>query len=142
MAMGGESDLITLVRTMMPELQPGEYVFASVKSLVDISREDTICEFKEAEGTTVVLERKRADALGVSYDFVASWITLTVHSSLSAVGLTAVFATALAKNNISCNVVAGYYHDHLFVSTGDAQRAVEVLRGLSQETDPLRFLTE
>ena len=139
--MAGETNLITLVRSMMPELQPGEYVFASVTSPTDISREETICEFKEAEGVTVVLKRARADALGISYDFVASWITLTVHSSLSAVGLTAVFATALAKNNISCNVVAGYYHDHIFVDRDDAQRAVEVLRGLSTEADPLRFLS-
>jgi len=138
--MTGETNLTTLIRSMMPELQPGEYVFASVTSLSGISREDTICEFREAEGTTVVLERKRADALGISYDFVASWITLKVHSSLAAVGLTAVFATALAKSNISCNVMAGYYHDHIFVDTGDAQRAVDVLRGLSAEADPLRFL--
>ncbi len=138
--MTGETNLTTLIRSMMPELQPGEYVFASVTNLSGISREDTICEFREAEGTTVVLERKRADALGISYDFVASWITLKVHSSLAAVGLTAVFATALAKSNISCNVMAGYYHDHIFVDTGDAQRAVDVLRGLSAEADPLRFL--
>ncbi|MFH6984408.1 ACT domain-containing protein [Marinoscillum luteum] len=138
--MTGETNLTTLIRSMMPELQPGEYVFASVTSLSGISREDTICEFREAEGTTVVLERKRADALGISYDFVASWITLKVHSSLAAVGLTAVFATALAKSNISCNVMAGYYHDHIFVDAGDAQRAVDVLRGLSAEADPLRFL--
>jgi len=138
--MTGETNLTTLIRSMVPELQPGEYVFASVTSLSGISREDTICEFREAEGTTVVLERKRADALGISYDFVASWITLKVHSSLAAVGLTAVFATALAKSNISCNVMAGYYHDHIFVDTGDAQRAVDVLRGLSAEADPLRFL--
>jgi len=138
--MTGETNLTTLIRNMMPELQPGEYVFASVTSFSGISREDTICEFREAEGTTVVLERKRADALGISYDFVASWITLKVHSSLAAVGLTAVFATALAKSNISCNVMAGYYHDHIFVDTGDAQRAVDVLRGLSAEADPLRFL--
>ncbi|VXD16237.1 ACT domain-containing protein [Marinoscillum sp. 108] len=138
--MTGETNLTTLIRSMMPELQPGEYVFASVTNLSGISREDTICEFREAEGTTVVLERKRADALGISYDFVASWITLKVHSSLAAVGLTAVFATALAKSNISCNVMAGYYHDHIFVDAGDAQRAVDVLRGLSAEADPLRFL--
>ena len=138
--MTGETNLTTLIRSMMPELQPGEYVFASVTSLSGISWEDTICEFREDEGTTVMLERKRADALGISYDFVASWITLKVHSSLAAVGLTAVFATALAKSNISCNVMAGYYHDHIFVDTGDAQRAVDVLRGLSVEADPLRFL--
>ncbi len=67
-------------------------------------------------------------------------LVVSTNSSLAAVGLTAVFATALAKSNISCNVMAGYYHDHIFVDTGDAQRAVDVLRGLSAEADPLRFL--
>ena len=71
---------------------------------------------REAEGYTVVLNRQVADSLALDYNFVASWITLTVHSALDAVGLTAAFSNALAQNGISCNVVAGYYHDHIFVA--------------------------
>jgi len=59
-------------------------------------------------------------------------ITLTVHSSLEAVGLTAAFATELTRHGISANVVAGYYHDHIFVGAGDAERAVAALQGLSE----------
>jgi len=66
------------------------------------------------------------------YEYVASRITLNIHSALEAVGLTAAFATALAKENISCNVIAGYYHDHLFVDQKDAQRAMIALKSLSQ----------
>ncbi|MEM6700501.1 MAG: ACT domain-containing protein, partial [Bacteroidota bacterium] len=72
-----------------------------------------------------------ADELELSYDFICSWITLEVHSALEAVGLTAAFATAFAQHNISCNVVAGYYHDHIFVGKKDAEKAVEVLKSLA-----------
>ncbi|HEX8350737.1 MAG TPA: ACT domain-containing protein, partial [Hymenobacter sp.] len=61
-----------------------------------------------------------------------AWITLTVHSSLEAVGLTAAFARALARGNVSCNVVAAYYHDHIFVAAQDADKAMRLLQELAQ----------
>jgi hypothetical protein len=64
---------------------------------------------------------------------VASWITLRIHSSLKAIGLSAKFSAALAKNNISCNVIAGYYHDHSYVDTEDSEKAMAVLTALSNE---------
>lgn len=130
--MEGEKDLQKLLKKMKPVLNAGEYVFAVVKNLDSILRTDTLFEFKEKEGITLVLEKKKADALKLSYQFISSWITLKVHSSLEAVGLTAVFSTALTKHKISCNVVAGFYHDHIFVDTKDAKKAVEVLTNLSK----------
>jgi hypothetical protein len=69
--------------------------------------------------------------LGLAYTQIFAWITLTVHSSLEAVGLTAAFSRALTEAGISCNVVAAYYHDHIFVPTRDAGQAMQVLKNLS-----------
>lgn len=129
--MAGETNLKKLIHGMTPVLNEGEYVYASLTDLSKIDRQGTICEFKEKEGTTVVIERKKADQLKLHYEFVASWITLEIHSSLEAVGLTAAFSKALAEHSISCNIMAGFYHDHLFVDAKDALKAMEVLKNLS-----------
>jgi hypothetical protein len=85
----------------------------------------------EAEGTTLVVTQEEADRLGLRYEFVAAMITLRVHSSLESVGLTATVSSALAEAGISCNVIAGYHHDHLFVPCDRGGEAMELLGTLS-----------
>lgn len=131
--MAGETNLSELVKGMRPKLNDGKYVFTTTRDINKIKRHETVCEFKEKEGTTLVIEKNKADELNLSYEYIASWITLRVHSSLETIGLTALFSTELAKHNISCNVIAGYYHDHIFVDTKDANKAIGVLKKLSED---------
>jgi len=133
--MTGETNLDKLLKTMNPKLNEGEYVFCSVNELGQLSFSDIIIFFKEEEGFTIVIEKKLAENLHLKYSFIASWITLTVHSSLEAVGLTAAFSKGLADENISCNVVAGYFHDHIFVDRKDAEKAMMVLGRFSGKED-------
>jgi len=129
--MAGETSLTTLLRSMSTQLNAGEYVFCTLPGGVLPSDMEIVGSFREQEGLTVIIQRDHAEQAGLHFDYVAAWITLNVHSALEAVGLTAAFATALGQAGISCNVIAGYYHDHLFVGQADAERAMQVLRDLA-----------
>lgn len=117
---------------MQPVLQPGTYVFATVELLPPALAGHALMTFKEREGITIIVPVAIADDFHLSYNYVAAWITLQVHSALEAVGLTAAVAGALTGAGISCNVVAGFYHDHLFVAKEDGERAVKVLADLAE----------
>lgn len=125
--MTGETNLSILLSSMAPTLNEGQYVFCTVADIFALDFSKIQLFFKEKEGITLILRKEDADAMSLSYPSVCAWISLTVHSSLEAVGLTAAFSNALAKENISCNVVAAYYHDHIFVPYGDAERAMRAL---------------
>ena len=131
--MTGETNLSTLLASLSPRLNPGRYVFCSVPQPTVVQVAAALGSFREAEGTTLILAREEAERLGLAYDYLAAWITLEVHSSLAAVGLTAAFAKALAGEGISCNVIAGFHHDHLFVAEADAERAMAALQRLAAE---------
>ncbi|PAU59383.1 ACT domain-containing protein [Pseudomonas sp. PICF141] len=133
--MAGETSLATLLRSMSPHLNDGEYVFCTVRNGTLPAGLEIVGSFREQEGLTVILQRSHAEKAGFSFDYVAAWITLNVHSALEAVGLTAAFATALGQAGISCNVIAGYYHDHLFVGQADAERALQVLQDLASNAE-------
>lgn len=128
--MVGERDLTVLLRDLRPELKSGPYVFATVagEAPADLHPVVTVAE---AEGLTLVLPKAEADAAGLRYDYKASWITLRVRSALDVVGLTAAVASALASAGLSCNVVAGFHHDHLFVPQERASEAMAILQDLA-----------
>jgi uncharacterized protein len=126
-----ELNLEVLLRSLRPTLNAGVYVYACLESSQPVPKE-AIATFQEREGTTVILEKLQAEALGLEFTFECAWITLEVNSALEAVGLTSAFSKALGDANISCNVIAAYHHDHLFVPIQDAQKALSVLEELSK----------
>ena len=81
----------------------------------------------EPEGLTLIIPRANADAHEIDYESAFRAITLRVHSSLDAVGLTAAVATQLTEHGISANVIAGYFHDHIFVQSKHAEQAMAAL---------------
>jgi uncharacterized protein len=133
--MKGETDLATLLRQMKPLLDEGAYVFCSFDEMDEKYLQKAIGMFREKEGITLIINKEVADELHLSYQLVCSWITLTVHSSLEAVGLTAAFSNALSGEGISCNVVAAFYHDHIFVAQKDADKAMKILQAIGQSGD-------
>lgn len=128
------TDLDQLIKSMEPVLDPGVFAFVSVQSAEVLKSVRVIASICETEGYSAVIAESDAISLGLPIMFRAGWITLTVNSDLQAVGLTAAFASALGKAGISCNVVAGAYHDHIFVPIERASEAIKVLKNM--ETSP------
>jgi len=126
--MSGERDLGRLLAGLDPQLAPEPYVFAVAAEVPAGLRPFATVE--EDEGLTLVLPRADADRAGLAYDYVAARITLRVHSDPAAVGMTAAFSRALADAGLSCNVIAGFFHDHLLVPWERAHQAVALLRAL------------
>ncbi len=128
--MPGLTDLETMLSTLEPTIREGEFVYVSVPEQ-EAHGLPAQALIHENEGVTMVLRREYADVAGIGYEFVASWITLTVHSSLEAVGLTAAFAAALGEASVSCNVLAGFHHDHILVPVDQATLALQTLQDLT-----------
>jgi hypothetical protein len=130
--MTGETDLAKMLATLQPHLHDEEYVFCTMGNgrYGDHPELEPIASFLEAEGLTLVIPKLRADEHGIAYEGGFRCITLSVHSSLDAVGLTAVVATQLTQHHISANVIAAYYHDHIFVPAHHADAALAALHAL------------
>lgn len=127
--MSGERDLAVLLRDARPAIAHPEVVFATV---ADASGLPALATVVEDDGVSVVLRRADAERLGLPVDWVGAWITLRVHSALEAVGLTAAVSTVLADAGISCNVLAGFHHDHLLVPVDRAPEALALLSSLAE----------
>ncbi len=127
-ASSGETNLTALLRGMSPALHAEPYAFCTVTDeLAPGLWPVAVGLFREIEGVTVVLPSRAADAAGLAYADAWACITLTVHSSLSAVGFLAAISARLAAAGISLNPVAGFHHDHLFVPWDRRHDALAVL---------------
>lgn len=130
--MAGVKNLNELLQKMSPEMQDGEFVFCTVdNSFSNYAHLHPLSCFAEPEGLTLILPVEEAKRAGLAFENTFRQITLTVHSSLDAVGLTAAVASKLASYGISANVVAAYYHDHIFVQAEKADQALLALEELS-----------
>lgn len=133
--MNGITDLSILLADMTPSLHSERYAFISESeaSLTLPLIRESFATIKESEGWTLVIPAARAFQLDVAEPVMFQRIELEVNSSLEAVGLTAAVSTALAQENISANVIAAYYHDHIFVPENDASAALNCLQRLSAD---------
>ena len=123
--------LTSLLRQMSPRLVAGEYVCCTFPPGKLPDALAPICIFQEKEGISAICRRSAAQRLGIPASGCFRQITLTVHSSLDAVGFLAAVTAELAGAGIACNPISAFHHDHLFVPQADARRALGVLRRLS-----------
>ena len=130
--MTGETNLELLLENMRPEMSKGIFAFCTIPVDADIPANiSPIHIFREREGTTLVVSREEAERVWLAYQFVSRLITLTVHSSLDAVGFLAAVTARLAQAGIGVNAVSAFYHDHLFVPHDRADEALRLLRAMS-----------
>ena len=129
-----EKKLERLLANLSPEMKQGDYVFCTTQKLpTNLNLMDIRCFFKEDEGYSMVIQKEIADSNNLDYHLITSWIELGVYSSLSAIGLTARVASALTEEGISCNCIAAFHHDHLFIDKESAPRALGILQRLSKQ---------
>lgn len=130
--MSGIVELDELLKSISPEIQDGEYVFCTLTgNNFDYKHLNPLATFKESEGLTLIIPVESAVQEKLPFEGIFKQITLTVHSSLEAVGLTAAVANKLASYGISANVIAAFYHDHIFVQTEKAEQALSAIKEFS-----------
>lgn len=129
--MSGETDLQRILTSLEVRRREGTFVYATVPAGQTVPDIPIAAMVAEVQGTSLVVSHDVAVRAGLACEFEAAWLTLTTHTSLAAVGVTAAIATALAMQKIPANVIAGFHHDHLLVPVDrvdEAAATVELLR--------------
>ena len=124
-----------MIAGMSPVLMDGTWSYCfepDVRKALELTQR-AFAVMRETEGTTLILPSAIAAARGYDATMHMRQITLNVFSDLGGVGLTAAVAQALTEAGISCNVVAAYHHDHVFVPASDADRALAALVAAQQK---------
>lgn len=144
-AVEGERDLQALLRSLSPALDPLVYWFCHVAPSWAAGSIPLLARLEESEGSTIVLSAGHGAEAGLEPSFVARRIVLTVHSDFAAVGMMAAVARALADRGVPCNVLAGVYHDHLFVGENDtaiAMSAIHEIQALAAHDVRIAYLSQ
>lgn len=131
--MSGQTNLSTVLNSLKISCDNVEYGFASKKEKDVVFSDSILGLVRETEGTTIIAPKKYFEENAIPYDGPYARLTIEVHTSLDLVGLTAAFARKLTENNISANVVAGYFHDHIFVQYESRQKAIDAIYQLKEE---------
>lgn len=123
----GEIDLDVMLATLAVQRRPGVFTYIAVEVPTPGLLAAAHAVVKEGSLTTIVLPLEAAERAGQVVTVRFAWLTLTVHSSLEAVGLTAAISERLTRQNIACNVLAGYHHDHVLVPVERVDDAIAAL---------------
>lgn len=107
--------------------RPGVFTFVAVQVPTPGLLAAAHALVNEGTLTTLVVPIEAARRARLPVVIEMAWLTLTVQSSLEAVGLTAAFSKVLTDEGISCNVLAGYHHDHILVPVDRASDAITAL---------------
>lgn len=127
MAAPGETDLAKMLATLEVRRRPGVFTYVALEAPTPEVLAAAHATVQEGELTSLVLPVEAAERAGLIVTLELAWLSLTVQSSLEAVGLTAAFSTTLGRHGIPCNVLAGFHHDHLLVPVDRAQDAIDAL---------------
>ncbi|MFS1523210.1 ACT domain-containing protein [Microbulbifer sp. 2304DJ12-6] len=130
--MSAESPSAEILWNMYPRLQEETYVFCQVADarLTDVIA-NSLCIFREGEGMCVILPQYLARQHGLAASIPFRQITLQILSGFSTIQLTAIVTGALADAGIAANVITALRHDHIFVPEDSAERALQLLCGIS-----------
>lgn len=129
-----EKDLVKLCGSLDPVMAQPVYVYCSFIDFSLPAGLTAFCTVREGEGLTAVVVRSDAQRLRLPYAFESRLITLSVHSSPEAVGFIAVISRTLAQAGISCNAIAGYYHDRVLIPVDRAEEAMSLLNEIAAES--------
>lgn len=126
-----------LITQLSPTLDSTTYVYCTVPQAKygELAKLNPIVSIAELEGLTLVIPLEQAKTEGLDYYRIFRRITLEGHSSLEALGLTSVVTSLLAERGITTNVIAGFYHDHMFIPSDRAEEAMEALKELAGQPD-------
>jgi uncharacterized protein len=125
--MSGQKNLAEVIKSLKASCDNIEYGFAAVQNNKISIDDQVFCTVKENEGFTIIADKKYFETNGIKYDCPFAKLTIETHTSLDLIGLTAVLSKKLADNNIPANIIAGYYHDHIFVPYELRQKAIDLI---------------
>lgn len=130
--MSGQRNLTEVLKSLQISCDNIEYGFGTIKTNAIELTSEILGTFKETEGLTVIAQKEYLEKNNIHHEGIYAKLTIEVHTSLELVGLTAVLAKQLGENNISANVIAGYFHDHIFVQYDLREKAIVALNHLKE----------